>query len=72
MSEISQLKYDSDARSLMISGVKQLASAVSVTLGPKGKNVAIYYPGKKPHLTKDGVTVANSINLKDPFMDLVR
>ena len=70
MSEVAELKFGTEARSLMISGAKELASAVSVTLGPKGKNVAIYYPGQKPHLTKDGVTVANSINLKDPFMNL--
>jgi len=70
MREIAELKFNSDARTSMISGAKKLASAVSVTLGPKGKNVAIYRPGKRPYLTKDGVTVANSINLKDSFMNL--
>jgi chaperonin GroEL len=70
MSEISELKFQSDARKRMVAGVHQLATAVSVTLGPKGKNVAIIRRGQRPHLTKDGVTVANSINLKDSFENL--
>lgn len=70
MNQISDLKFHSDARSKMIDGVNQLASAVSVTLGPKGKNVAIASTGARPHLTKDGVTVANAITLKDPYENL--
>ena len=70
MREIAELKFNSEARSKMIEGAKELSSAVSLTLGPKGKNVAIYRPGLRPHLTKDGVTVANSINLEDNFMNL--
>jgi chaperonin GroEL len=70
MKETVTLKFDTDARNHMIEGVKQLSAAVSITLGPKGKNVAIYKHGHRPHLTKDGVTVANSINLKDSFMNL--
>lgn len=70
MNEISKLSFHSDARDKMISGVKQLASAVGVTLGPKGKNAAIVRKGHKPHITKDGVTVANAINLPDPFENL--
>lgn len=70
MNEISNLSFHSEAREKMISGVKQLANAVSVTLGPKGKNVAIIRKGQRPHLTKDGVTVANAINLPDPFENL--
>jgi chaperonin GroEL len=70
MSEISKLSFHSEAREKMIAGVKQLAAAVSVTLGPKGKNVAIVKKGQKPHLTKDGVTVANAVNLPDPFENL--
>lgn len=69
-SEIAELKFHSEARNKMISGVNKLADAVSVTLGPKGKNVAIIKTGHRPHLTKDGVTVANSINLSDPFENL--
>ena len=67
---ITDIKYGTEARSLMISGVSKLADAVSITLGPKGKNVAIHAHGKMPHLTKDGVTVANVINFKDPFENL--
>jgi len=70
MKEISELRFHSDARSKMISGVEKLCAAVCVTLGPKGKNVAIVTPGQRPHLTKDGVTVANAINLRDPYEDL--
>tara|TARA_Y100000310_G_C20662416_1_gene805498 strand:+ start:130 stop:1758 length:1629 start_codon:yes stop_codon:yes gene_type:complete len=70
MSDTSTLVFHSDARSQMIEGVMQLSNAVSVTLGPKGKNVAIIKRGERPHLTKDGVTVANSINLKDAFQNL--
>ena len=66
----ADLKFHSDARLSMIEGVEILAEAVSVTLGPKGKNVAISYPDARPHLTKDGVTVANSINLKEPYQNL--
>ena len=53
-----EIKFDTDARELLKSGVDQLANAVKVTLGPKGRNVVI---GKKfgaPQITKDGVTVA--------------
>jgi len=70
MSEISTLKFHSEARTKMIEGVKKLSKAVSVTLGPKGKNVAIVKRGCRPHLTKDGVTVASAINLKDDFENL--
>lgn len=70
MSKTSELRFQSDARSRLVDGVHKLSDAVSVTLGPKGKNVAIIRDGQRPHLTKDGVTVANSINLKDPFENL--
>ena len=69
-SNISEILFDTDARSKMIQGVDTLANAVKITLGPKGKNVAIYRPGTFPHLTKDGVTVASVINLRDPFQNL--
>lgn len=67
---VSDLLYDSAAREKMITGVDILADAVKLTLGPKGKNVAIFRPGNFPHLTKDGVSVANVINLRDPFENL--
>ena len=62
-----EIKFNSDARELLKSGVDQLANAVKVTLGPKGRNVVI---GKKfgaPQITKDGVTVAKEVELKDNF-----
>jgi chaperonin GroEL len=70
MSNHTKLSFHSEARERMINGVKQLADAVKVTLGPKGMNVAIVRKGQRPHLTKDGVTVANAINLHDPFENL--
>lgn len=62
-----EIKFDTDARELLKSGVDQLANAVKVTLGPKGRNVVI---GKKfgaPQITKDGVTVAKEVELEDNF-----
>ena len=62
-----EIRFDSDARELLKSGVEQLANAVKVTLGPKGRNVVI---GKKfgaPQITKDGVTVAKEVELEDNF-----
>ena len=62
--------FEQDARQLLIAGVEKLSSAVRVTLGPMGKTVAICLDGKTPHLTKDGVTVANSISLIDPYENI--
>ena len=70
MHQISELKFERDAQEKILEGVNRLASAVRVTLGPKGKNVAIFRKGAPPHLTKDGVTVANSINLRDAYENL--
>lgn len=61
-----ELFFSVEARNKLKSGVDKLANAVSVTLGPKGRNVIIERQHTTPHITKDGVTVANSINLKDP------
>ena len=64
------IKFNVESRDLLKSGVDQLANAVKVTLGPKGRNVII---GKKfgaPHITKDGVTVAREIELEDPFENM--
>ena len=58
---------EDDARLKLIVGVEKLATAVKITLGPMGKTVAICGDGAVPHLTKDGVTVANSINLPDQY-----
>ena len=65
-----QIEFNSDARAKLKAGVDALANAVKTTLGPKGRNVVI---GKKfgaPHITKDGVTVAKEIELKDPVENM--
>jgi len=62
-----EIKYDIDARELLKSGVDQLADAVKVTLGPKGRNVVIEKKFGAPQITKDGVTVAKEIELEDRF-----
>lgn len=65
-----ELKFDIDARDRLKSGIDQLASAVKVTLGPKGRNVVIEKKFGAPQVTKDGVTVAKEIELKDKFENL--
>ncbi|MDD7069131.1 MAG: chaperonin GroEL [Prevotella sp.] len=61
------IKFDMDARDLLKKGVDQLANAVKVTLGPKGRNVVIEKKFGAPQITKDGVTVAKEIDLEDKF-----
>ena len=61
------IKFNKDARELLKSGVDQLADAVKVTLGPKGRNVVIEKKFGAPQITKDGVTVAKEIELEDSF-----
>ena len=61
------IKYNVDARELLKRGVDQLANAVKVTLGPKGRNVVIEKKFGAPQITKDGVTVAKEIELEDRF-----
>src|SRR3989338_4939708 len=61
-----QLLFDEDARRRMYQGVKQLAQAVKVTLGPKGRNVVLEKKFGSPTITKDGVTVATEVDLTDP------
>ena len=65
-----QLKFDEDARSPLLKGVNVLADAVKVTLGPKGRNVVIDKKFGSPTITKDGVTVAKEIELKDGYEDM--
>ena len=57
--------FDHDTRDRLLKGVNTLADAVKVTMGPRGRNVIIEQPGQHPILTKDGVTVARAINLRD-------
>ncbi|KAK6940574.1 Chaperonin Cpn60/GroEL/TCP-1 family [Dillenia turbinata] len=59
------IKFGVDARALMLKGVEELANAVKVTMGPKGRNVIIEQSFGAPKVTKDGVTVAKSIEFKD-------
>lgn len=61
------IKFDTDARNLLKQGVDQLANAVKVTLGPKGRNVVIEKKFGAPQITKDGVTVAKEVELEDKF-----
>lgn len=65
-----ELKFGVEGRAALLKGVETLADAVSVTLGPKGRNVLIEQPFGAPKITKDGVTVAKSIVLKDKFENL--
>ena len=62
-----EIKFDTDARELLKKGVDQLANAVKVTLGPKGRNVIIEKKFGAPQITKDGVTVAKEVELEDHF-----
>ncbi|MBP3512556.1 MAG: chaperonin GroEL [Prevotella sp.] len=61
------IKFNMDARDLLKKGVDQLANAVKVTLGPKGRNVIIEKKFGAPQITKDGVTVAKEVELEDHF-----
>ena len=62
-----EIKFNTDAREALKKGVDQLANAVKVTLGPKGRNVVIEKKFGAPQITKDGVTVAKEIELEDKF-----
>src|SRR4026208_2517559 len=65
-----QLKFDEDARAALLKGVNILAQAVKATLGPKGRNVVIDKKFGSPTITKDGVTVAKEVELKDSYEDM--
>uniref|UniRef100_F1MUZ9 60 kDa heat shock protein, mitochondrial n=1 Tax=Bos taurus TaxID=9913 RepID=F1MUZ9_BOVIN len=64
------VKFGADARALMLQGVDLLADAVAVTMGPKGRTVIIEQSWGSPKVTKDGVTVAKSIDLKDKYKNI--
>lgn len=64
------IKHGSDIRKALISGVNQLADAVVVTLGPRGRNVCLEKPWGGPLITKDGVSVAKEIELADPWENM--
>ena len=65
-----EVKFGSEARTRMLEGVDILANAVKVTLGPKGRNVVLEKSFGAPRITKDGVTVAKDIELKDKFQNM--
>jgi chaperonin GroEL len=64
------VQFGNDSREKLVKGVNVLANAVKVTLGPKGRNVVIQRSFGAPHVTKDGVTVAKEIELKDPVENM--
>jgi chaperonin GroEL len=65
-----EIKFNIDARALLKEGVDKLADAVKVTLGPKGRHVVLEKKYGAPQITKDGVTVAKDIELKDPYQNM--
>ena len=70
MADGKDVKFSTDARSRLLAGVNILADAVKITLGPKGRNVVLDKSFGAPRITKDGVTVAKEIDLKDKFENM--
>src|SRR5438128_11019024 len=64
------LKFDEEARRALEAGVDKLADVVSVTLGPKGRNVVLDKKWGSPTITNDGVTIAKEVELEDPFENM--
>ena len=67
---VKRISYDQEAREHIRMGVRKLAHAVKVTLGPRGRNVILEKSFGSPTVTKDGVTVAKEIELEDTFENL--
>src|SRR6202142_3233828 len=65
-----QIVYSETSRHAVLRGVNQLADAVKVTLGPRGRNVVLQKKFGAPTITKDGVTVAKEVELKDPLENM--
>ena len=70
MADGKEVKFSADARSRLLKGINILADAVKITLGPKGRNVVLDKSFGAPRITKDGVTVAKEIDLKDKFENM--
>ena len=70
MADGKEIRFSADARTRLLSGVNILADAVKVTLGPKGRNVVLDKSFGAPRITKDGVSVAKEIDLKDKFENM--
>src|SRR6478672_9764610 len=66
----NQVTYGDESRQAILRGVNSLANAVKVTLGPRGRNVILGKTYGAPTITKDGVTVAKEIDLKDPIENM--
>ncbi|HNK38221.1 MAG TPA: TCP-1/cpn60 chaperonin family protein, partial [Microthrixaceae bacterium] len=64
------IQFDEDARRHLESGMNQLADAVRVTLGPKGRNVVLAKKWGAPTITNDGVSIAKEIELEDPYENI--
>src|SRR3989449_5956585 len=67
---VKQLTYSDEARQKLLTGVTKLSRAVRSTLGPRGRNAVLDKGWGAPNVTKDGVTVAEEIELKDPFENM--
>src|SRR6266852_242938 len=67
---VKQLSYSDEARQKLLTGVSKLARAVRATLGPRGRNAVLDKGWGSPNVTKDGVTVAEEIELKDPYENM--
>src|SRR5438552_11982591 len=67
---VKQLLFSEQARAQVLAGVEQLAKAVKVTLGPRGRNVILDKKWGSPTITKDGVMVAKEIELDDPYQNM--
>ncbi|HYF00045.1 MAG TPA: chaperonin GroEL, partial [Planctomycetota bacterium] len=65
-----QMMFDEEARRKVLAGIRKLAGAVKVTLGPSGRNVILDKKGGSPQATKDGVTVSKEVELSDPFENI--
>src|SRR5207249_10099503 len=65
-----QVLFSEEARAALLRGINTMSHAVKVTLGPRGRNVVIAKKFGSPTLTKDGVTVAKEIELKDPYENM--
>lgn len=68
--DYKDVRFGEDNRSKLLTGINTISNAVRTTLGPKGRNVIIQQPFKQPHVTKDGVTVAKEVLLKDPLENM--
>ena len=67
---VKQIAFDQEAREKIRSGIQKLAKAVKVTFGPRGRNAVIDKGWGSPTITKDGVTVAEEVELQDPYEDM--